>query len=208
MTIGLLTASNPALLAEEHRLKLLFLMEGDNAFSINPHKRVNVDVLILLDTGGINCTTSGFYPTFKTPPAVPGQDQWYEAFRVYSLQWYIQKKIPMVGIGTSALLLWDSVLGGKICYEEGELLPVKDDKKALFENGSGRNFLSSHVSGLIEMPDDVDFYRIVHKLYRQRIRDNEALVEELANRPIAPLTRGEHNKVVEEKPNFSEVPEL
>lgn len=208
MTVGLLTAADPSLLAEEHRLKLLFLLEQDNAFSVNPHKLVQVDVLILLDTGGINCTTKGFYPHLKIPPNIKGQDQWYEAFRIYCLDWYIKKKIPIVGIGTSALLLYSEALNGKIHYQEGELVPEKDHDKALFESGSGYNFTTPYYVGLLEMPQDMDFYRIVHRLYKQRVSDNNAAIEVAVGVPKTPPPIQATNEKEKPKENLRIIPTL
>lgn len=109
-----------------------------------PHQRVDdLDVLILPDSGCYNLTSMGCTPHMKLPNSLyKGQDQYVEAFRIQSLEFYHKKGTILVGLGTSACLLYDDLLGGKLEIVDGKLQPIPG--KALF---SADYFLSSNVLG-------------------------------------------------------------
>jgi hypothetical protein len=182
MTLGVLTLANPRFAQEELRIKTLFLMEGDACYSIGPNKRLHVDVLIIPDSEGLNCTTSAFYPHHKVPAHYPGQDQWAELFRLMSADWYVKKRIPIVGIGTGALLLYD-ILGGKIQFVNNELEPIRSDNFDFPDSHWG--FAKDIYVGLPDIPDDMDFYRKVSKLARNRA---EYTAQVLVPQGDSPLT--------------------
>jgi len=207
MTIAVLTAVNPDLLREEHRIKIAFLTEGDNAYSINPTIKNRVDALILLDTGGYNCTTAAFYPHLRVPPPVKGQDQWYEAFRLYSLEWYIKKRIPIIGIGTSGLMLWEA-LGGKIEWFDNQLVPAKDHNKAVFSKSSSWDFSHDVFFGFEDMPMDKDLYALIYKVKSDLDQEALASVPVPASTTPPALSASNHEAIPEEKTAGIDIPSI
>ena len=109
-----------------------------------PHQRLdNLDVLIIPDSGGYNLTSMGCTPHMKLPNSLyKGQDQYVEAFRIQSLEFYFKSGTILVGLGTSACLLYDDLLGGKLEFVNGRLQPISG--KCLFV---ADYFLSSNVLG-------------------------------------------------------------
>ena len=107
---------------------LYFLKERDDDVNlILPDTKTEVkenEVLLLLDCGGLNATTSPFLPTYKLPPNIPPIDQWVESFRVNLLDYYLNRqKGRIAALGYSALMLYGH-LGGKILLGESEFVPA------------------------------------------------------------------------------------
>lgn len=83
-------------------------------------------LLVIPDTGGYDLTRAMFMPKHKLPPLFPAQDQQMQWFFHNQLQYFIDKKVKIFGIGTGALMLWD-ILHGKAIIEQGMpqlMLPV------------------------------------------------------------------------------------
>lgn len=188
MTIGILTPANPSFAKTEHQLKYMLLMEGESAYSVNPTKaRMSVDCLVLLDTEGLNCNV-GYclaQDACPLPPHYPGQDQWYEFFRVHNFEWHLRKKTPIVAFGSSALMLWGA-LGGKLQYNDGQLVPAMDHKMAEFGGlksigitdfpACTTDFVCGLCVGLEQMPIELDVYRIIRRLVKLKLDQDSAKI--------------------------------
>lgn len=143
---------------QEQRLTEAFLLDKRDVRIIMPNDKTIVDCLILPDTGGLNCV-GPFFPHFDVPPVFPGQDQWMEFFRINFLNYWINKKVPIVGIGTSGLMLYHHVLGGKLDCMDGEVEPFRDPNVAFFYHNNGDNwtFKGDNILGIYRElePDDL-----------------------------------------------------
>lgn len=120
-----------------------------------PHDRVDdLDLLLLPDSEGYNLTTLGCTPHMKLPHSgFEAQDQYVEAFRVQSLEFYYRKNTVIVGLGTSACLLYDDLLNGKLTIVKGTLQPFTTDK-ASFEKSPIPTFVADTLIGMWTIAND------------------------------------------------------
>lgn len=118
--------------------------------SVNTVLTSHVDYLILLDTGGYDCTSPAFFPMFPIPPIeVPGQHQWMNYFDLCMLEKWLGKGTTFVGYGTGAAYVWDKVLGRKkdpnreqpqhektklTVGDDGLLVPIVNENVAEFDD--------------------------------------------------------------------------
>lgn len=218
MTIGILTAADVRLAVTEHRLKHMFLTSEDNCYSLNPNKsRQAVDVLLLLDTGGLNCNVSYTLSGCKVPPYYPGQDQWYEYFRVHNMDWHLRRGTPIIAFGSSALMLWGA-LGGKVEYNDEQLVVAKDHNLAefgKFESLGLTNFPASDCDfscgvyvGLESQPMDIDLYRIASKLVRRKLDMDTANIAISLNPKVPVLVAAAQEAIVHEELASLEIPTI
>jgi hypothetical protein len=102
-----------------YKIRMLFLRYGWQVQLLETETRTYHPncVLIIPDTGGINTNVS----YFKTPaPGIPPQDQGIESFRLNSLHYWVNKKVPIIGLGYSAFLTFAEVCGGNLlCGSDG-----------------------------------------------------------------------------------------
>lgn len=105
------------LLNHVHCLRKLFQADGWDVVKIEPDRKYYSDKAVVLvpDTGGLNTTVQYFISDAATP-ALAGQDNAIEYFRLNMLQWYVKKNMPILGIGTSAYLIFAELLRGKIMW--------------------------------------------------------------------------------------------
>ena len=74
----------------------------------------NESIVIVPHTGGYNLSTIGC-SNMKLPNSTyPNQDQYVERFVVHSLEQFAKKEIVIVGLGSSAALIYDYLIGGKL----------------------------------------------------------------------------------------------
>lgn len=107
----------------------------------------NESIMIVPHTGGYNLSTIGC-SNMKLPNSVyPSQDQYVERFVVHSLEQFAKKEIVIVGLGSSAALIYDYLLGGKLQMAGNEVLPVPDTTKAQFLKEPFPHFIAAHPSG-------------------------------------------------------------
>lgn len=105
-----------------------FTDRKDQVKILTPDDKTNIeknDLLLLPDTGGLNLTAGGMYPSYDLPLNFPPQDQFMEYFRVHRLKYYKDRKCKIWSVGTSACMLWESE-GGKLCYADdiGTIIPL------------------------------------------------------------------------------------
>lgn len=190
-------------------MKIEVLTSGERVRILSPDELTPGDVLIIPDTGGFNLNTSGIYPHFTVPPAfTQGQDQWVEFFRVNDvLRWYLDKKIPVIGYGTSALLLYTEALGGKIGFDGRNIIPFKSNtSKGYFYNDTdfeGTTKQGGQVKGIRYFNPDTfmdDVYDMISPSGPQGAKVPVSVP------PVKPsLTNKNENTVTENKPNFEEI---
>lgn len=113
-------------------LGLFFTDRKDKVKFITVNDRAHIeDVLIIPDSGGYDCTRGMFMSRHGLPPNFPPQDQHYQWFQQYQLDYFIHKKVRIFAFGTGAIMLWDH-LEGKAMIENGKIelvmpLPPKID---------------------------------------------------------------------------------
>ncbi len=163
-----------------------------------PDDKSIVDLLILPDTGGLNCV-GPFFPHFDVPPVYPGQDQWMEFFRVNFLNYWVNKNVPIVGIGSSGLMLYHHVLGGKLDLVDGEIEPFRDPSLAHFYHQTGDNwtFKGNNILGIYREMEPEDLIIMIGKAFpKPETTGNEGLQPAMvpAIPPPPPLKASERNK--------------
>lgn len=132
----------------------------------SPNHKTHGDLLVLLHTEGFNTLSSGaFFPHFPVVPPFKGADSWMDQFMSFTVGYYVNKGIPIVGIGHSALALWATVLGGKLDYKDEEIFPFIDNSKADFNSEAYWNFDAGHVVGLQQMWDSEDFMDFIYRRF-------------------------------------------
>lgn len=146
-----------------------FLEKGDDIeiVTISVNSKNTGDFLILPDTGGYNCVSQAFYPSFPVPPIeIPGQHQWMAHWENVLLDYYVKKGIRMVGFGTGAITIWDKVLSernnmGKVTVtKDGRLVPIENKGLALTDK-ENHNFRTDKHFGypIMPLPEALDdFY--------------------------------------------------
>lgn len=98
---------------------MLFLNFGWEVYKLTPDCKTYHEncVLIVPDTGGLNGNASYcFNEDSWMPPHVRPQDQGIEYFRLNRLLYYVQKNIPVIGLGYSAYLIFAEVLKGTLQF--------------------------------------------------------------------------------------------
>lgn len=175
MRVAILEYANPNLAADTSRLATTLRLQSVTVNLIACTVKQRFDALILPDTGGFDCTSSAFYPHSKYPPNHPGQDQAMQFFTKYTLDWYIKKKIPILGIGSGGLIIWSEVLRNKLDYviKDGSIEPfhMSDTTKELMEFPDSQtgdwSFFVGIYAGLPQEPEYEDYYEILSRLIRQ-----------------------------------------
>jgi len=178
MRIAILSQVSPKAAVEEARIKLALQLQDVRVISIDWKQCTMVDCLLLLDTGGIDCSAPAFYPHVTYPPNVPGQDQAYQRFILNTLPWYKKKGIPVVGLGTSGLVVWAYLLDGKIDWNvaDEQLEPFRNDDAKFLSESSDWAFQTDKYVGLRDTPSDEDLWCILHKLVRHNEGEQLAAV--------------------------------
>lgn len=92
-------------------------------------------VVLLPDTKGIDANKSYFLPEkHSLPPNIPGQDQLLSYWWLNDRQYYVNKNIGIVGLGTSAFLTFAELCGGNLgCDSQGLLVTGDINKHAYWE---------------------------------------------------------------------------
>lgn len=102
-----------------NKIRLLFLSHGWQVHKVSPDEKTYATngVLLLPDTKGINANVS-YFRTGGTAcvPHIRPQDQAMEHHRLNSLAYYMQKGIGVMGLGTSAFLIFAEALQGNLSY--------------------------------------------------------------------------------------------
>lgn len=153
------------------KLRCLFLENGWEVKKVSIGEKTYHEnaVLILPDTKGINATISYFQSggTF-TVPNIPPQDQAIEHFRLHQLQYFVHRKIGVLGLGTSAFLIFAEVLRGNLQYGRDGLWYGDSKTKLLDPPGSdsqGRFFHDKPLAaGLAEYKYNEDLVLFAEKL--------------------------------------------
>lgn len=125
--------------------------------------RCHVDQLLILpDTGGYDLTRAMFMPKHKVPPLYPPQDQQMQWFLEYQLDYFVDKKVPILGLGTSMLALWDR-LGGKAMIDQGrfELMLPLPANAVVDSDDNKYTFTSERFIGLSHFNFSNKDYRII-----------------------------------------------
>lgn len=137
----------------------------------SPNHKTHGDLLVLLHTDGFNTLSTGaFFPHFPVVPPFEGADSWMDQFMSFTVGYYVNKGIPIVGIGHSALALWATVLGGKLDYKDGEIFPFVDPSKADFAGGAFWDFDAGHILGLQDWWDTEQF---MDRIYRRFFKEGD-----------------------------------
>lgn len=105
--------------AHVHYVRMLFLSNGWEVQKISPDQKTYHEngILLLPDSSGLNgCVSYCMDEDAWMPPNIPAQDQAVEFFRLNVLKYYINKGIPILGLGYSSLLTFAEVLGGKLIF--------------------------------------------------------------------------------------------
>jgi len=106
-------------IAQVHRLKQLFLQEEWKVEKLQPSTKLySTNAIILVpDTAGLNCNVSYVKSAFI--PTIPAQDAGVEYWRLNLMHYYVKKRIPILGIGTSACLIFGELCGNLIYGRDG-----------------------------------------------------------------------------------------
>lgn len=126
------------LLRHVQQVRMLFFSWGWEVKKISPDDRSYHEncIVLLPDTGGLNaCELYCLEGGTNLPPHVRPQDQGIEWFRLKTLHYYVQKGIPVLGLGYSSYLTFAEVLRGQLIFgpdgitreAAGEKLPYKED---------------------------------------------------------------------------------
>lgn len=120
---------------------------------VMPHQRLEIDALVIPDSKAYNLTTMGCTPHMVVPISrTKGQDQYVEAFRIQSLDFYRRRGTVIVGLGTSACLLYDDLTGGKIEWKDRMLQPKgaaeESSSKSLFYKEPLPHFVTDCLIGM------------------------------------------------------------
>jgi hypothetical protein len=146
----------------------LFVMDDWKVTIVtSPTYRGFGDLLVLCDTGGLDPLVKGaFYPHYNVTPPIPGQDPWMAEFLSHTLDYYVNKKIPIIGLGTTACALYVEA-GGKLDYLKGEVEPFYDPQKAdfLFPNTEDWSFVTGKFWGIKQCTFDQDFLDSINERY-------------------------------------------
>jgi len=100
-------------------IRMLFINNGWEVQKLTPDCKTYHEnsVLIIPDTGGLNGNASYcFNADSWMPPHVKPQDQGVEYFRLNRLLYYVQKHIPVIGLGYSAYVIFAEVLKGTLQF--------------------------------------------------------------------------------------------
>jgi len=165
---------------------LLGKLEEGRLAKVSVNEQTKGDYLLIPDSGGLNCNTQAFMPHYRVPPRFPGQHQWLEFWRIERAHDYVNSGIRMVGFGTSAFLLYDTGLGGKIeLNDSNELRIIENKSLALVE---GNKWSSSLHTGYIG--DSIkwslsDFYSLLTSAKRGP-NDGDELVTANVGTPVVP----------------------
>ena len=128
-----------------HQLRLLFNKNGWEVRKIEPYDRIYNPraVLLIPDTGGLNCNMEYMLEMANTPP----QDNGIEYFRTHTLHYYVKKNIPILGLGTSAYLTFAEVCSGKLLFGNDGLSCGASKKKTDVYND---HFVGPNCGGLFQ----------------------------------------------------------
>lgn len=166
-----------------------------NAKIIGPNIRTFADILFIPDTGGLNLSVPAIYKNgFDLPPVMKGQDQWIEHWRVMTMNYYINKKIPIVAFGTSALMMF-AEMGGLLDYIH-EVEPLRDDSKAHFFYGQSPrwDFLMKNVLGIKDMVLDEELLAMIHKNLTSNSSTGQKMMEPSPT-PLPPMSRDNKKEI-------------
>lgn len=169
---------------------LLSRLEPGTITKVSVNEQKTGDFLLLPDTGGLNCNTSGFIPHFRVPPKYKGQDQWMEFWRIEHSEFYINSGIRTIGFGTSAFLLYVIALGGKLTINSSEELELIENKGlALVEGNKWSSSLhTGYVSG--DLTENlIDFLSLLAG-HRAKSDEGGELVTANVGTPIVPPRMG------------------
>jgi hypothetical protein len=115
-TLLLFEPSGSQYLTQVHQIKTLFQREEWYVEKLQPYTKIyNPNAVILIpDTAGLNVNME--YVKTKFPPIFPPQDPGLEYFRLNFLHYYVKKKMPILGIGTSSFLIFAEVCKGNLIF--------------------------------------------------------------------------------------------
>lgn len=161
---------------------------------INVNEQKIGDFLLIPDSGGINCNTQAFMPHYRVPPQFKGQHQWLEFWRIETSDYYKNSSIRMVGFGTSAFLLYDILLGGKLCVNDSKELELVESNLALVEgNKWTTDQHTGYTSGSIRENLN-DFYSLLAGHRTNPGNEGGELVTADVGMPVVPpIVRYNHN---------------
>ena len=101
-----------------YQLRMLFMVNDWQVQLLEHDARTYhpKSVVLIPDTGGINTNVSYFR---SSAPGIPPQDQGIERFRLHSMQYWVNKKVPILGLGYSAFLTFAELGGTLYCGKDG-----------------------------------------------------------------------------------------
>ena len=133
-------------------------------------------------------------PHYRVPPKFKGQDQWLEFWRIETSDYYKNSSIRMVGFGTSAFLLYDILLGGKLCVNESKELELIESNLALVE---GNKWTTDQHTGYIAgsfHENQLDLYSLLAGHRTNPGNEGGELVTADVGMPVVPpIVRYNHN---------------
>lgn len=166
------------------KLRDMFFANGWQVQKISPDQKAYSEdsILIVPDTGGINsnvsyCGMEDLILPFNCPP----QDQGVEYFRLNTLHYYINKKIPILGIGYSSYLIFAEVLGGKLFQgpdgiSRAVLPKIVDDEQGFLSSIPKKVCAGFDQQYSKEVPFAEDLIILADKLLKLREGDGSNLV--------------------------------
>lgn len=142
-------------LPQVYKLRMTFLEQDFKVRLLEKDDRpyTNYGAVLVPDTGGLNSTVGYCIGNVCVPP----QDNAVEYWRLNTLQYFVNKQIPIAGIGMSAFLIFAEVLRGKLQYgPDGMSFGAAKKDYELILNG----FVAKNAAGLyqfdpLELPDFV-----------------------------------------------------
>lgn len=154
-TIFILNPYGQQFMGQVYKLRMKFLEEDFDVRLIEKNERpyTNYGAVLVPDTGGINSTVGYCLGNVCVPP----QDNAIEYWRLNTLQYFVNKGIPIAGIGMSAFLIFAEVLRGKLQYgPDGMSFGSAKKEFEIIPNG----FVAKEAAGLYqfdinELPDFV-----------------------------------------------------
>lgn len=142
-----------------HQLNRILYAYGVSVIPLNPDaadNKVGIDILMIPDhTGlypGANAFSNAAYTAVGTKPMCP----YAELFRIKSLEYYINREIPVIGVGDGAAMLWN-YLGHNIAVLEDTklgLIPPQTGKVQYKTDGVFvTSFIDDDIIGITDVFD-------------------------------------------------------
>jgi hypothetical protein len=158
------------------KLRDLFVSCGWEVRKISPEQKTfhPYSVLLVPDTKGINMNLSYFKGNGGRPVFYRGQDNGVEYFRLNTLDYWVKKNTPILGLGTSAFVIFAEVLQGVIVTGYEGLSFGRTDSDLLVNNEN--EFLSlPKAGGKVNFNLDEELVHFAESLLRKE-RGAEVLV--------------------------------